>query len=78
MYDPLLTRFYIYIYILLNQNLEKIQLESKLDFVFVSLPYKLNYLDFCYYFFSELMSIFLYCFYLDILYAKILNVSSCN
>ena len=28
---------YIYIYIL-NQNLEKIQLESKLDFVFVSFP----------------------------------------
>ena len=27
-------------------------------FFFVSFPYKLNCLDFCYYFFSELMSIF--------------------
>ena len=35
MYGPLLNRQYIYIY---NQNLEKIQLESKLDFAFVSYP----------------------------------------
>ena len=51
---------YIYIYLFiafLNQSLEKIQLESKLKFSFVSFPYKLNCLDFCYYFFSELMSI---------------------
>ena len=46
------------ILLFLNQNLEKIQLESKLDFVFVSFPYKLNCLDFCCYFFSELISIF--------------------
>ena len=52
MYDPLLTRLYIYIYIFafLNQSLEKIQLESKLDFAFVSFSYKLNYLDFCCYY----------------------------
>ena len=37
MYGPLLNRQYIYIYIY-NQNLEKIQLESKLDFAFVSFP----------------------------------------
>ena len=44
MYNPLLTKLYIYIYIFafLNQSLEKIQLESKLDFTFVSFPYKLN------------------------------------
>ena len=66
MYGPLLITFiYIYIYIL-NHSLNKIQLESKLDFAFVSFPYKLNCLDFCYYFFFELMSIFLYNFYLDI------------
>ena len=60
MYDPLLTRLYIYIYIFafLNQSLEKIQLESKLDFAFVSSPYKLNCLDFYCYFLSKLMSIF--------------------
>ena len=38
--------------------------ESKLDFVFVSFPYKLNCLDFCCYFFSELMSIFFILFLL--------------
>ena len=41
MYGPLLNRQYIYIYIYIyiyNQNLEKIQLESKLDFAFVSFP----------------------------------------
>ena len=42
----------------LNQSLENIQLESKLDFTFVSFQYKLNFLDFCCYFFSELISIF--------------------
>ena len=57
MYSPLLTRLYIYIYIL-NQSLEKIQLKSKLNFAFVSFPYKLNCLDFCNYFCSKLMSIF--------------------
>ena len=61
----------VYIY---NQSLAKIQLESKLDFVFVSFPYKLNCLDFCCHFFFELMC----CFYLDILYAKILNVINCD
>ena len=34
------------------------ELESKLDFAFVSFPYKLNCLDFCCYFFKKLMSIF--------------------
>ena len=29
----------------------------KIEFCFVSFPYKLNSLDFCCYFFSELMSI---------------------
>ena len=32
---------------ILNQSLEKNQLESKLDFSFISFPYKLNCLDFC-------------------------------
>ena len=77
-YGPLLTRLYIYIYIL-NYSLEKIQLESKLDFAFVNFPYKLNCLDFCYYFFSELMSIFFYTVFIQIyLYTKILNVTNCN
>ena len=49
---------YIYIYIYINKCLENIQLESKLDFAFVNFLYKLNCLDFCCYFFSELMSIF--------------------
>ena len=57
MYGLLLTKLYIYIYITLNQSLEKIQLESKLKFSFVSFPYKLNCLHFCCYFFFELMSI---------------------
>ena len=48
---------YIYCFFF-NQSLEKIQLESKLDFAFISFPYKLNYLDFCCYLFFELMSIF--------------------
>ena len=39
---------------------------------------ELNCLDFCCHFISELMSIFLYYFYLDILYVRILNVTSCN
>ena len=39
---------------------------------------ELNCLDFCYHFISELMSIFLYYFYLDILYVRILNVTNCN
>ena len=43
MYGPLQTRFYIY-----NQSLDKIQLESKLNFAFVCFPYKSNCLDFCY------------------------------
>ena len=37
---------------------ERDQLKSKLDFAFASFPYKLNYLDFCYNFFSKLISIF--------------------
>ena len=92
MYSQLLTRLYIYIYIFiyiafLSPSLEKIKLESKLDFAsleskldfaFVSFPYKLNYLDFYCYFFSELWAYFLYCFYSDILYAKILNATNCN
>ena len=42
-----------------NQSLKKNQLESKLDFAFVSFPYKLNFLDFCYYyFFFKLKSLF--------------------
>ena len=45
------------IFAFFNQSLKKNQLESKLDFAFVSFPYKLNSLNFCYYFFSELMSI---------------------
>ena len=68
---------YIYIYIL-NHSLEKIQLESKLDFAFVSFPCKLNCLDFCYYFFSELMSIFFIQFLFRYLYAKILHEINCN
>ena len=36
---------------------ERDQLKSKLDFAFASFPYKLNYLDFCCYFFSELINI---------------------
>ena len=46
-----------YIFALLNQSLVKIQLESKLDFASVCFPDKLNCLDFCCYFFSELISI---------------------
>ena len=38
--------------------LEKIQLELKLDFAFVSFPYKVNCFDFYCYFFFKLMSIF--------------------
>ena len=41
-----------------NQYLEKIELDSKLNFAFVSFPYKLNYLYFYCYCFLELMSIF--------------------
>ena len=37
---------------------ERDQLKSKLDFAFASFPYKLNYLDFYYYFFSKLMRIY--------------------
>ena len=74
MYGLLVIRLYIYI----SQSLEKIQLESKLDFAFFSFPYKLSFLDFCYDFFFEIMSIFLHCFYLDILYTKILNIINCN
>ena len=51
MYGLLVIRLYIYI----SQSLEKIQLESKLYFAFVSFPYKLNCLGFCYYFFFELI-----------------------
>ena len=54
MYGLLVIRLYIY----KSQSLEKIQLESKLYFAFVSFSYKLNCLGFCYYFFFELMSIF--------------------
>ena len=43
-----------------NQYLEKIELDSKLNFAFVSFPYKLNYLYFYCYCFLELMSIFFY------------------
>ena len=39
---------------------------------------ELNCLDFCCHFISKLMSIFLYYFYLDILYVRILNVTNCN
>ena len=60
MYGLLLTKLYIYIYITLNQSLEKIQLESKLKFSFVSFPYKLNCLYFCCYFFFELMNIYIF------------------
>ena len=49
MYGLLLTRCDIYIYTH-NHILEKIQLESKLDFAFISFSYKLNCLDFFYYF----------------------------
>ena len=43
--------------------LEKIQLELKLDFAFISFPYKLNCLYFCCYFFFWINEhIFLYCF----------------
>ena len=62
--------FYIYIYIYIYiipklsflkkkyQSWEKFQLESKLDFTSVSFPYKLIWLDFFCYFFSDLMNIF--------------------
>ena len=49
MYSPLQTWLYIYKYIYIyisNQSLEKIQLESKLNFAFISFPYKLNYLGY--------------------------------
>ena len=39
---------------------------------------ELNSLDFCCHFISELMSIFSYYFYSDILYVRILNVTNCN
>ena len=42
----------------INPNLEKILLESKLDFALVSFSFKLNCLDFCFFFFDELMSVF--------------------
>ena len=44
MYRQLLSRQYIFAY--LNQSLKKIQLESKLNFAFVSFSYKLNRLYF--------------------------------
>ena len=53
------------------QEVEIIKLFTKgflfiyLFFIF-SFPYKLNCLEFCYYFFFELMNIFLYSFYSDI------------
>ena len=60
-------------------SLEKVQLESKLNFSFVSFPYKLNFLDFCSYFFFELMNIFFFILFLfNIVYVKILNVTNCN
>ena len=40
-------------------SLEKIQLESKLDFAFVSFPHKLSCLDFCFFVF-----LFFFCFVL--------------
>ena len=42
----------------INPNLEKILLESKLDFSFVSFSFKLNCLDFFFFIFDELMSVF--------------------
>ena len=54
----------IYIYIYIYKSLKKIQLESKLDFAFVSFPKKLNYLDFCCYFFFKIMSIFIFILFL--------------
>ena len=39
---------------------------------------ELNCLNFCCHFISELMSIFLYYFYSDILYVRILNVTNYN
>ena len=39
------------IFAFFNQSLKKNQLESKLDFAFVSFSNKLNCLDFCYYYF---------------------------
>ena len=51
---------------MLNYSLKKVQLELKLDFAFVTFPYKLNYLYFCYYFFSKLMSIFFYTVFIKI------------
>ena len=39
---------------------------------------ELNCLDFYCHFIFELMSIFLYYIYLDILYVRILNVTNCN
>ena len=51
MYGLLLTRCDIYIYIYKHKHiLEKIQLESKLNFAFVSFSYKLNCSDFFCYF----------------------------
>ena len=47
----------MYVCITLNQSLEKIQLDSKLNFSFVYFPYKLNCLYFLCYFFFELISI---------------------
>ena len=60
---------------MLRENL----IRFKIEFLFfASFPYKLNYLDFYCYFFSELMNIFLYYFYTYILYAKIMNITNCN
>ena len=39
---------------------------------------ELNCLNFCCHFISELMSIFSYYFYSDILYVRTLNVTNCN
>ena len=68
----------MYVYIYINKCLEKIQLESKLDFAFVNFSYKLNCLDFYCYFFFELMSIFFILFLFRYFVCEDLNVTNCK
>ena len=58
-----LGNIYIHIYIYILKNFFKPKFKEnliriKIGFCFFSFPYKLNYFNFCCYFFSELMSIF--------------------
>ena len=62
MYNPLLTRcvcvYFFFFFNFFKPKFRENSFRIKIGFCFCDFPYKLNCLDFCYYFFSELMNIF--------------------